>query len=74
MFPYDMYCNTIAVLKVDSIHKQGKNNHPQVYFEEWKCTDAESLQCNMVSDSDDDERFLEVPWTYSNLKRQFFVT
>ena len=39
-----------------------------------ECTDAESLQCNMVSDSDDDERFLEVPWTYSNLKRQFFVT
>ena len=28
----------------------------------------------MVSDSDDDERFLEGPWTYSNLKRQFFVT
>ena len=23
--PYDMYCNTTAVLKIDSVYKQGKN-------------------------------------------------
>ena len=32
--PYDLYCNATAVLKVDSVDKQGKNYHPQVYVEE----------------------------------------
>ena len=27
--PYNIYCNTTAVLKIDSIYKQGKNYHPQ---------------------------------------------
>ena len=31
--PYDMYCNATAVLKIDSVYKQGKNYHPQVYVE-----------------------------------------
>ena len=31
-FPCDMYCNTTAVLKIDSIYKQGKNYHPQTYM------------------------------------------
>ena len=26
--PYDMYCNATAVLKIDSVNKQGKNCHP----------------------------------------------
>ena len=26
----DMYCNATAVLKIDSVYKQGKNYHPQV--------------------------------------------
>ena len=27
---YSMYCNVTAVLKIDSLYKQGKNYHPQV--------------------------------------------
>ena len=54
-----MYCNATAVLKTDSIYKQGKNYHPQVYVEECKYTDAEEQQCNMLSD-DDDDGFFEV--------------
>ena len=57
--PYDMYCNATAVLKIDSVYKQGKNYHPQVYVEECKYTDAEKQQCNMLSD-DDDDGFFEV--------------
>ena len=53
--PYDMYCNATAVLKIDSVFKQGKNYHPQVYVEECKYTYAENQQCNMLSDDDDDD-------------------
>ena len=56
--PYDMYCNATAVLKIDSVHKQSKNYHPQVYIEECKYTDAEKQQCNILSD--DDDGFFEV--------------
>ena len=55
-----MYCNATAVLKIDSVYKQGKNYHPQVYVEECKYTDAESQQCNMFSDDDYDNGFFEV--------------
>ena len=58
--PYDMYCNVTAVLKIDSVYKQDKNYHPQVYVEEYKYTDAESQQCNMFSDDDYDNGFFEV--------------
>ena len=51
--PYDMHCNATAVLKIDSVYKQGKNYHPQAYVEECKYTDAENQQCNMLSDDDD---------------------
>ena len=54
-----MYCNATAVLKIDSVFKQSKNYHPQVYVEECKYTNAESQQCNMLSDSGDD-RYFEV--------------
>ena len=57
--PYDIYCNATAVLKIDSVYKQGKNYHPQVYVEECKYTDAENQQCSMLSD-DDDDKFFEV--------------
>ena len=40
--PYDMYCNAKAVLKIDSVYKQGKNYHSQVYVGERKYTDAEN--------------------------------
>ena len=39
--PYDMYCNATAVLKIDSVYKQGKNYHPQAFVEEHKYTDVE---------------------------------
>ena len=51
--PYDMYRNATAVLRIDSVYKQGKNYHPQVYVEECKYTDAEKQQCNIMSDDDD---------------------
>ena len=50
---YDMYCNATAVLKIDSVYKQSKNYHPQVYVEECNYTGAESQHCNMLSDADD---------------------
>ena len=56
--PYSMHCNATAVLKIDSVYKQGKNYHPQVYVEECKYTDAENQQCSMLSD--DDDGFFEV--------------
>ena len=51
-FPYNMYCNATVVLKIDSLYKQGKSYHPQVYDEECKYTDAENQQCNMLRDDD----------------------
>ena len=56
---YDMYCNATAVLKIDSVYKQGKNYHHQVYVKECKYNDAENQQCKMLSD-DDDYGFFEV--------------
>ena len=56
--PYDIYCTAKAVLKIDSVYKQGKNYHPQTCVEECKYTDAEKQQCNMLSD--DDDGFFEV--------------
>ena len=50
--PYDMHCNATAVLKIDSVYKQGKNYHPQAYVEECKYTDAENQQCSMLSNDD----------------------
>ena len=55
--PYDMYCNATAVLKIDSVYKQSKNYHPQVYVEECKYTNAESQKCSILSESDDDGFF-----------------
>ena len=56
--PYDMYCNATAVLKIDSVYKQGKNYYPQTYIEECIYTDVEKQKCNMLSD--DDDGFFEV--------------
>ena len=39
--PYDTYCNATAVSKIESVYKQSKNYHPQVYVEECQYTDAE---------------------------------
>ena len=50
------------MLKIDSVCKQGKGYHLQVYVEECKYTDAENQQCSMLSndDDDDDDGFFEV--------------
>ena len=56
--PYNMHCNATAVLKIDSVYKQGKNYHPQVYVEECKYTDAEKQQCSVLSDDDDNGFFV----------------
>ena len=52
-----MYWNATAVLKINSVYKQSKNYHPQVYVEECKYTNAENQQCSMLSD--DDSGFFE---------------
>ena len=52
--PYNMYSNAMAVLNIDSVYKQSENYHPQVYAEECKYTDAESQQCSMLTDDDDE--------------------
>ena len=43
--PYNMHSNATAMLKIDSVYKQGKNYHSQVHVEECKYTDAEKQQC-----------------------------
>ena len=55
--PYNMYCNATAVLKINFVYKQGKNYDSQVCAEEYKYTDVENQQCNILSDDDDDEFF-----------------
>ena len=52
--PYDLYCNATAVLKIDSVYKQGKTYHSQVYVEDFKYTNAENQQCNILSDDEID--------------------
>ena len=49
---FHMTC--FAIFKVDSVRKQDKNYHPQVYVEGCKYTDTESQQCKMLSDSEDE--------------------
>ena len=51
--PHDMHCNATAVLRIDSVYKQCKIYHPQVYVEECKYIDAEKQQCKMLSDDDE---------------------
>ena len=46
--PYNIHCNSTAVLKIESVYKQGKNYHPQIYVEECKYPDAENQQCSML--------------------------
>ena len=53
-----MHCNATAVLKIDSVYKQGKNYHPQVYVGECEYTDIQNQQCSMLND--DDDGFFEV--------------
>ena len=50
-----MHFNAMAVLKIDSVYKQGKNYHPQVNVGECKYTNAEKQQRCMLSDDDDDD-------------------
>ena len=50
--PHEMYCYAAVVLKIDSVYKQGKKYHLQVYVAECKYTDAENQLCNMLSGDD----------------------
>ena len=63
-----MYCNATAVLKIHFVYKQSKNQHPQVYIEQCKCTGAEIQQCRLLSDSDGGGYF-EVQKGVMNSKR-----
>ena len=62
MPPYDVYCNATALLKIDSMYKQGKNYHPQTYVEECIYTDVEKQKCSLLlsDDDDDDDEFFVV--------------
>ena len=60
MPPYDVYCHATAVLRIDSVYKQGKNYHPQTYMEECIYTDVEKQKCSLLLSDDDDEGFFEV--------------
>ena len=51
--PYNLHCNSTAVLKTDSVYKQGNSYHSQCIY-----TDAENQQCSMMSN--DDDGFFEV--------------
>ena len=42
---------------IDCVYKQSRNYQSQVYVHECKYNDAESQQCSMMSDSDDDRHF-----------------
>ena len=55
--PYDKYCNATAMLKIDSVYKQSKNHHLQIYVEQGKHNDAERQQCSKLGGSDDDVYF-----------------
>ena len=63
------------MLKVDFVYKQGKKHRPQVYVEECKDIDAESQQCNMLSDSyDDDDDDDDDDGNFRCTEDKFFVT
>ena len=77
--PCEVYCYAKAVLKIDSVYKQGKNYHHQAYIEECIYTDVEKQKCSLLL-SDDDDGFFEVlkkkvqkyfcnlPWVTKNYK------
>ena len=48
--PYNIYCHAKVALKIETVYKQRKNYHPQVYVEECKYIDADSQKCSMLSD------------------------
>ena len=50
--PYDMYCNAMTVLKINSVYKQSKNYYLQVYVEECIYINAKSQHCSMFSGDD----------------------
>ena len=52
-----MHCNATAVLRIDSVYKQGKDYHLQVNAEECKYIGVENQQRSMLSNDDDDGFF-----------------
>ena len=65
--PHDTYCNAKAVLKIECVYKQNKKNHPQLYVEKCKYTNAEGQKCNMLDNSDDDGCFEEWNRTWTGV-------
>ena len=55
-----MYCSAAAVLRIFSACKQGKNYHSCVYVKNFMYTDAKTQQCNVLSDSDDDDENISI--------------
>ena len=74
--PYVIYCQATAILRIDSVYKQGKNHHPQVYVEECKYITIEKQQHVMLSDDndDDDDRFLKYKSIHEDFVTWFGVT
>ena len=54
---YDMFWKVTATSKANSMFKQVKNYHLQLYKEEYKYIDVESQKCYMLRDSDNEEFF-----------------
>ena len=53
-----MFFNAAAVLNDDSVSKQGKKYHPQVYVVDYKyIDDLENQKCSKLINSDDDGSF-----------------
>ena len=46
--PYNIHCNATVVLKIDSVYKQGKNYHPQIFVEECKYTVVENQKAKKM--------------------------
>ena len=58
--PHEERCEATAILKVDSLYSQGKNFYLQAYLEECKYLENDTQTCTLLSDSEDDESFVEL--------------
>ena len=48
----------LECLKIKSVYKQGSNYYPQVYVEEAKIKPVENSKYGLLSDSEDDYKWL----------------
>ena len=47
---YNIYCKASVVTKTESVQKKGQNYDPHLYVKDFKYTDAESQQSNILND------------------------